>query len=230
MSVELTRMVKYKPLHNEINKEIEYWKNIESQKTKTNIISEKLRVIDKPFFEPKIKSFVKTNDIFKPYLDKDRSSLLISEEIKFDLRRYLNDLTTFESTHSRSQKLDKRFEVINNEKRVVIKDEELQKMYLSIADEVIKFNEGIKKASELNKKSLATSSLPPAIIEEMREDGQPTFSATAKEASTKLEVSILNLDKRRKEWFTKSMNKKTIIIGSTLVVLTLVMLILFAVL
>ncbi|QHX36015.1 hypothetical protein STIUS_v1c04610 [Spiroplasma sp. TIUS-1] len=227
MSIE-TRMVKYKPLHNEINKEIEYWKNIESQKTKTNIISEKLRVIDKSFFEPKIKAFVKVNEIFKPYLDKDRTSLLISEEIKFDLRRYLNDLTTFESTHSRNQKLDKRFEIINNEKRVVIKDEELQRMYLSISDEVIKFNAGIKKASELNKKSLATSNLPPAIIEEMREEGKATFSASAKEISVKLEVSILSLDKKRKEWFTKSMNKKTLIIGITLVSLTFLMLILFA--
>ncbi|WP_338983022.1 hypothetical protein [Spiroplasma endosymbiont of Othius punctulatus] len=229
MSIE-TRMVKFKPLHNEINKEIEYWSNIESQKTKTNMISEKLRIVDKPFFEPKIKAFTKSNDIFKPYLDKDRSNLLISEEMKFELRRYLNDLATFEMIHSKNQTIDKRLDIVNNSKKIIIKDEELQKMYLSIASEVIKFNEGIRKASEINQKTLATSHIPPAAIEEMRGEGTSKFYLSAKESNIKLENSILSLERSKRDWFTKKMSKIAIIVGTVLILLTLLSLILFSIL
>lgn len=227
MSVE-TRMIKFKPLHNEINKEIESRNRVEN--SKTNIISEKLRILDKSFFEPKIRSFTKSNDVFKPYLDKDRSNLLISEEIKFELRRYLNELIVFESKHKKTQTVDKRLDIIDNTKKVVIKDVELQKMYLNISNEVNEFNEGIRTSSDLNKKSLATSSLPPAAIEEILQGNQEYFYASAKQASIKLEKSIVTLESNNKNWFTKKMNKMAIIVGITLVVLMLFSLILFSVL
>ncbi|WP_162684695.1 hypothetical protein [Spiroplasma sp. BIUS-1] len=90
--MNLTRMERNKPIHDKVRKEIAYKKNIQDEKSVVHSTFEKLKRIDLEFFKEKLAIFDAKHEFEKPYLDRDRSSSLFPEEIKYEMKLEISEL------------------------------------------------------------------------------------------------------------------------------------------
>ncbi|AHI52659.1 hypothetical protein [Spiroplasma culicicola] len=88
----ITRTERNKELHIKVNQEIAYRKKNHDEKSLVNSTFEKLKAIDQAYFWEKIQAFDKKHQIEKPYLDKDRSSSILSDELKYEIKSQINEL------------------------------------------------------------------------------------------------------------------------------------------
>ncbi|AOG60211.1 hypothetical protein SHELI_v1c02560 [Spiroplasma helicoides] len=88
----MTRTEKNKNLHNKVREEIANKKQTLDEKRLIFSIFERLKVIDADFFKRKLEVFDQKHELDTPYLDKDRSNSLLSEDIKYDIRREIEEL------------------------------------------------------------------------------------------------------------------------------------------
>ncbi|QHX36490.1 hypothetical protein SBIUS_v1c02370 [Spiroplasma sp. BIUS-1] len=91
-NMNLTRMERNKPIHDKVRKEIAYKKNIQDEKSVVHSTFEKLKRIDLEFFKEKLAIFDAKHEFEKPYLDRDRSSSLFPEEIKYEMKLEISEL------------------------------------------------------------------------------------------------------------------------------------------
>ncbi|WP_338985437.1 hypothetical protein [Spiroplasma endosymbiont of Diplazon laetatorius] len=90
--MNLTRMERNKQIHEKVRKEIAYKKNIQDEKSIIHSTFEKLKKIDLDFFKEKLALFDAKHEFEKPYLDRDKSSSLFPEEIKYEMKLEISEL------------------------------------------------------------------------------------------------------------------------------------------
>ncbi|QGS51717.1 hypothetical protein [Spiroplasma tabanidicola] len=89
---DISRMERNKELHNKIRLEIAQKKQKQDEKSLIYTTFERLKLIDGEYFKEKLDYFDKKHQIEKPYLDKDKSNSLISEDIRFQIKREIAEL------------------------------------------------------------------------------------------------------------------------------------------
>ncbi|WP_101780547.1 hypothetical protein [Spiroplasma monobiae] len=90
--MNLTRMERNKSIHDRVRKEIAYKKNVQDEKSLIHATFEKLKKIDPEFFKEKLALFDAKHEFEKPYLDRDKSSSLFPEEIKYEMKLEISEL------------------------------------------------------------------------------------------------------------------------------------------
>ncbi|WP_342258497.1 hypothetical protein [Spiroplasma endosymbiont of Dioctria linearis] len=90
--MNLTRMERNKPIHEKVKKEIAYKKNIQDEKSVIHSTFEKLKMIDLDFFKEKLSIFDAKHEFEKPYLDRDKSSSLFPEDLKYEMKLEISEL------------------------------------------------------------------------------------------------------------------------------------------
>ncbi|QBQ07502.1 hypothetical protein SGLAD_v1c03030 [Spiroplasma gladiatoris] len=95
---ELSRMERNKKLHIQIRNEIVYKKQQQDEKSLIYSTFERLKLIDLNFFKEKLDEFDKNHQMEKPFLDKDKSNSLISEEIRFEIKQEIANLKKIKQT------------------------------------------------------------------------------------------------------------------------------------
>ncbi|AUB31376.1 hypothetical protein [Spiroplasma floricola] len=136
-------MERNKQIHDKVRKEISYKKNIQDEKSVIHSTFEKLKKIDMDFFKEKLAIFDAKHEFEKPYLDRDKSSCLFPEEIKYEMKLEISEL----------KKLGKA-EVVNNskveteEETFTLKSEKYINLYRSLQANEKNFQKNIDKLKE----------------------------------------------------------------------------------
>ncbi|WP_339022470.1 hypothetical protein [Spiroplasma endosymbiont of Crioceris asparagi] len=217
-----TRMERFKELHNEIAKKNEQHRLNEEQKNAIYNINETLIAVDKNYFNPKVSAFIKNYDIERPYLDKDKSSNLISEEIKYELRRYFKELINFEK-NNQNENLFIEEESTNN---LNIDDEKFENFYKNILNTEKVFQERINSIL-ISQRVVATTDLEPNKIEAMRQNDERTINKMIDVTNEANEKIYTKLKQDSKKFASKKINILIITIGVILIVMMLLFMIMF---
>ncbi|KAF5301850.1 hypothetical protein FQR65_LT19182 [Abscondita terminalis] len=152
-----SRMDKNKHLHESVNREIAQKRKNDLTKTTIYATFEVLKKIDLKFFEEKIRQFDNKYGYEKPYLFEDKSKSILSEDIKFEIKRFIGELdelkvSEFELIDNEDTSRDKVIELRNDQfkeyRKVLIEaDKNFENRmfkYKSNQKNNIKFNSDIK--------------------------------------------------------------------------------------
>ncbi|QEH61614.1 hypothetical protein SCHIN_v1c04170 [Spiroplasma chinense] len=206
---QLSRMERNKALHNRVQKEIAYKKQNQDEKSIINATFERLKKIDRAFFQQKLEIFDKKHEIEKPYLDKDRSNLLISEEIKYDLRREIEELKKIKS---KSVILDKEKTDEDKEEKVLIRDQK----YIDYMNSVDK-NEGIflnnlnkVRSKQTRKGYITVEDISMTSVQKKRSEDNRSIIVMLDEVSRKTDAGRNTMGKAWSDYSKKQKFKWTI--------------------
>ncbi|AGR41956.1 hypothetical protein [Spiroplasma diminutum] len=154
--MSLTRMERNKQIHEQVKKEIAYKKNIQDEKSIIHSTFEKLRVIDLDFFKEKLNIFDAKHEFEKPYLDRDKSSSLFPEEIKYEMKLEISELKKIGINH-----------VISNSKPVIEEDDSLtlrSEKYINLYNSLLANEKGFERnINKLKEKQAGLKNTPQDI-------------------------------------------------------------------
>ncbi|ASP28574.1 hypothetical protein SCORR_v1c08020 [Spiroplasma corruscae] len=182
-----SRMTRNKELHDKVKKDIIYNKQLQNDKSIINSTFERLKEIDLNFFKEKLDYFDKKHQFEKPYLDKDKTSNFISDEIKYDLKREIAELKKINDNNiSKSEvPLNKN----KDEQKIILRNEKYKLYYENIGRNQQIFQRSIEK---LKNKQLNKTQLPNNIsmttVHQMRSQDKRSTNTMLVEVQGKVEV------------------------------------------
>ena len=147
----ISRMERNKQIHDQVNKEIAYNIQIHNEKSIISATFEKLKQIDVNYFKEKLDIFDKKHQIEKPYLDKDRSTSLISEDLKYEIRKDMHDLKQIKSKETPANNMPNS----DIEEQIQLRNEKFISYFNSLKknEEVFTINiDKLKQKQQLNKR------------------------------------------------------------------------------
>ncbi|AHI53663.1 hypothetical protein SSABA_v1c02510 [Spiroplasma sabaudiense Ar-1343] len=191
MNQQLSRMERNRELHQKVNRDIIIEKESQLERSNISAIFKTLDGIDKNYFRAKVKEFDEKNTIEKPYLDKDKSKLLVKEELKYDLRRFINELSYGEQVAKKAkEKKNPILERIDDSNSVNLTSQKFIDYYHKIARNEQTFQDQVidlRKRTDGNQNF--TSDINFATVTKVRNADNRTTSEMLKEVSDKNERS-----------------------------------------
>ncbi|AXK51421.1 hypothetical protein [Spiroplasma alleghenense] len=189
MNKQLTRMERNRQLHERVNRDIIIEKESQFERSNIAAVFKTLDAIDKNYFKNKVNEFDKKNTIEKPYLDKDKSKSLIKDELKYDLRRFYNELLSSEELmRPLSNKKDDISSKMEDNKSINLTSQKFIDYYQKIAVNEQNFQNQVQELRrKSDKKTDVHSDINFATVTKVRNADNRTTPAMLKEVSDKNE-------------------------------------------
>ncbi|WP_144083783.1 hypothetical protein [Spiroplasma apis] len=180
----ISRMERNKQIHDQVNKEIAYNIQIHNEKSIISATFEKLKQIDVNYFKEKLDIFDKKHQIEKPYLDKDRSTSLISEDLKYEIRKDMHDLKQIKSKETPANNMPNS----DIEEQIELRNEKFIRYFNSLKknEEIFTINiDKLKQKQQLNKRVEQEISM--ATVQKVRSQDTRSTMQMLSEVSDKTE-------------------------------------------
>ncbi|WP_338971698.1 hypothetical protein [Spiroplasma endosymbiont of Panorpa germanica] len=189
MNKHLTRMERNRTLHERVNRDIIIERESQMERSNIAAVFKTLDAIDKNYFKAKVNEFDKKNTIEKPYLDKDKSKSLIKDELKYDLRRFYNELLSNEdSLKSLSTKKDAISEKMDDKNVVNLTSQKFIDYYQKISLNEQNFQNQVQELRRKSDKKVdLNSDINFATVTKVRNADKRTTPAMLKEVGEKNE-------------------------------------------
>lgn len=180
----ISRMERNKQIHDQVNKEIAYNIQIHNEKSIISATFEKLKQVDLNYFKEKLDIFDKKHQIEKPYLDKDRSTSLISEDLKYEIRKDMHDLKQIKSKETPANNMPNS----DIEEQIELRNEKFIRYFNSLKknEEIFTINiDKLKQKQQLNKRVEQEISM--ATVQKVRSQDTRSTMQMLSEVSDKTE-------------------------------------------